>query len=163
MVSAAAQKTSGICGQQHAMSFAWFDHAKSYWRTSQGSLWGISASSSPIWPRWGMWADGDAYELPSSAPAIIETEFGFLPTPTVAARKGSSLGALTRKNGRSRKNDRLDYAIEGDGKNGRLNPEWVEWFQGWPIGWTALPPLATDKFQEWLQQHGASSPMDEAA
>jgi hypothetical protein len=76
-----------------------------------------------------------------------------LPTPTVAMRKGSSGGALTRKSGKSRTNDRLDYALEGDGKSGRLNPEWVDWFMGWPIGWTALNALETDKFQEWRQQH----------
>jgi len=33
---------------------------------------------------------------------------------------------------------------------GQLNPDWVEWLMGWPIGWTALEPLATDKFQQWL-------------
>jgi len=29
---------------------------------------------------------------------------------------------------------------------GPLNPEWVEWLMGWPLGWTDLKPLATDKF-----------------
>jgi hypothetical protein len=37
---------------------------------------------------------------------------------------------------------------------GQLNPEWVEWLMGWPIGWTALNPLGMDRFREWLQQHG---------
>ena len=37
---------------------------------------------------------------------------------------------------------------------GPMNPEWVEWFMGWPIGWTALNPLATDKFRQWLNSHG---------
>lgn len=31
--------------------------------------------------------------------------------------------------------------------DGRLNPMWVEWLMGWPLGWTDLKPLATDKFQ----------------
>ncbi len=35
-----------------------------------------------------------------------------------------------------------------------LNPDWVEWLMGWPIGWTDLKPLATDKYRLWLQQHG---------
>lgn len=35
----------------------------------------------------------------------------------------------------------------------RLNPEWVEWLMGWPIGHTGLKPLATGRYQEWLQQH----------
>ena len=37
---------------------------------------------------------------------------------------------------------------------GRLNPTFVEWLMGWPIGSTAFSPLAMDKFQEWQQQHG---------
>jgi len=37
---------------------------------------------------------------------------------------------------------------------GTPNPMWVEWLMGWPMGWTALEPLATDKFQLWLQLHG---------
>ena len=32
---------------------------------------------------------------------------------------------------------------------GRVNPTWVEWLMGWPIGHSALEPLATDKFHEW--------------
>jgi len=36
---------------------------------------------------------------------------------------------------------------------GSLNPYWVEWLMGWPIGQTDLKPLAMDKFQQWLQQH----------
>jgi hypothetical protein len=29
--------------------------------------------------------------------------------------------------------------------NGQLNPMWVEWLMGWPLGWTDLKPLETDK------------------
>lgn len=37
---------------------------------------------------------------------------------------------------------------------GKLNPTWVEWLMGWPLGWTDLKPLEMDKFQQWQQQHG---------
>jgi DNA (cytosine-5)-methyltransferase 1 len=37
---------------------------------------------------------------------------------------------------------------------GQLNPTWVEWLMGWPLGWTDLKPLEMDRFQEFLQQHG---------
>lgn len=40
------------------------------------------------------------------------------------------------------------------GPGGSLNPPWVEWLMGWPIGWTDCAPLATDRFHSWLQQHG---------
>ena len=28
---------------------------------------------------------------------------------------------------------------------GKLNPTWVEWLMGWPLGWTDLKPLVMDK------------------
>lgn len=74
------------------------------------------------------------------------------PTPCASASKGSSPAALTRKSGKDRSNDRIDHAVmASDG--GQLNPEWVEWLMGWPIGHTALKPLETDRYREWLRQH----------
>ena len=37
---------------------------------------------------------------------------------------------------------------------GKLNPTWVEWLMGWPLGWTDLQPLETAKFQQWRASHG---------
>ena len=39
---------------------------------------------------------------------------------------------------------------------GQLNPPWVEWLMGWPVGWTDLKPLEMDKFQQWQHSHGMS-------
>ncbi|WP_240789154.1 DNA cytosine methyltransferase [Pseudomonas kribbensis] len=72
--------------------------------------------------------------------------------PVASMAKGSSPAALTRRSGADRSNDRLDHAVMAlDG--GHLNPEWAEWLMGWPIGWTGLKPLATDKFHLWQQEH----------
>ncbi len=38
-------------------------------------------------------------------------------------------------------------------EGGRLNPQWVEWLMGWPVGWTDLKPLGMVRFREWQQQH----------
>ena len=38
----------------------------------------------------------------------------------------------------------------------KLNPTWVEWLMGWPLGWTDLKPLETGRFRSWQQQHGGS-------
>jgi hypothetical protein len=40
---------------------------------------------------------------------------------------------------------------------GKLNPMWVEWLMGWPLGWTDLKPLGMDKSHSVQQQHGESS------
>jgi len=75
--------------------------------------------------------------------------------PTATAYKGWS-----QNHNRANSNDRLDYTVEREGFTPgqqtppmRLNPDWVEWLMGWPIGQTALKPLGTGRFQEWQQQH----------
>ena len=66
------------------------------------------------------------------------------PTPCASASKGSSPNALTRRNGKSRENDRIDHAVmASDG--GQLNPVWVEWLMGWPLGATESRHLETVK------------------
>jgi len=37
---------------------------------------------------------------------------------------------------------------------GTMNPTWVEWLMGWPLGWTDLKPLGTDKYPSALPQPG---------
>jgi len=44
----------------------------------------------------------------------------------------------------------------GAGHGGQLNPTWVEWLMGWPLGWTDLKPLAMDKCHNVLHSHGES-------
>ena len=42
----------------------------------------------------------------------------------------------------------------GEQVGGQLNPDWVEWLMGWPIGWTASAPLETGRFRRWCGLHG---------
>lgn len=81
------------------------------------------------------------------------------PTATATASKGWS-----PNHNRAMTDDRLDYSVERESfRPGqqtppmRLNPEWVEWLMGWPIGHTGLKPLETGKYQEWLRQHSPRS------
>lgn len=39
----------------------------------------------------------------------------------------------------------------------QLNPDWVEWLMGWPIGWTSLEPLPQGMFLEWLDKSSAGT------
>ena len=41
-----------------------------------------------------------------------------------------------------------------DPNSGQLNPTWVEWLMGWPLGWTDLKPLEMDKSLSVQPQHG---------
>jgi hypothetical protein len=44
---------------------------------------------------------------------------------------------------------------------GQLNPMWVEWLMGWPLGWTDCAASATAKFREWCRSHGSTWKADE--
>jgi len=46
---------------------------------------------------------------------------------------------------------------------GSLNPTWVEWLMGWPLGWTDLEPSATDKSHSAPPQRSESSQEAETA
>lgn len=47
----------------------------------------------------------------------------------------------------------LANQIAEQAPGGALNPDWVEWLMGWPVGWTDLQPLATVRFQRWFVSH----------
>jgi hypothetical protein len=144
------------CGLNSSASFAKYDPAELKWKTRQCSLAGDLDEFSGTWPSWGLMRDGECWELPEWVPPMNGTASGSVPTPVASMSKGSSQKALTRKSGRSRERDRLDhYVMARDG--GPLNPEYAEWLMGWPIGLTAIEPLETARFQQWLQQHGKSS------
>jgi len=65
------------------------------------------------------------------------------PTPTSRDWKGGyRTESLVRKDGKSRAMDALPNAVlDGAGVetvSGHLNPAWVEWLMGFPVGWTDL-------------------------
>ena len=37
----------------------------------------------------------------------------------------------------------LESDVASLGESGPLNPEWVEWLMGFPVGWTELPHSET--------------------
>ena len=69
-------------------------------------------------------------------------EMGFWPTPK-AEPSGPDFARVHRPG--SGGDDlvtavaKMEVAIAG----GSLNPEWLEWLMGYPIGWTAVEPLET--------------------
>ena len=70
--------------------------------------------------------------------------------PTPMAHDGKDCGSSPSQAGRN--SPTLPVAA-----GGKLNPTWVEWLMGWPLGWTDLQPLETAKFQQWRASHGVAS------
>lgn len=131
------------CGPTWRASLAKFDPVSCLWKTAQLSLLVDSESSSVTWPRSGMTADGQCWELPMSVRRTNATDSGLWPTPTAVTSSG---GAALCKWGGSGSRAMLKKIVTPAELNGALNPTWVEWLMGWPLGWTDLEPLATDKY-----------------
>lgn len=163
------------CGRSSRGWFAKLSPTKSEWKTPQTSLLGDSELFSETWPRWGSMRNGVCYLRPILTPIICGSVSGsLLPTLTVNGNynkpypgKKSGYGLATAVamlptlttiglNGGS--NSRRATAKRGDPPThiGPLNPDWCEWFMGFPIGWTVSTALETHKFQEWRRQHGES-------
>lgn len=93
--------------------------------------------------------EGHRWQTPEKRSRNLNDKVAFInnyrtyPTPCMSDHKGSGTGqAMIRKDGK-KCGDRLDFAVE-PGNNGRLNPDWVEWLMGWPIGYTRLSPITAE-------------------
>jgi hypothetical protein len=107
------------------------------------------------------WLDGEMSLEEASAIAgrDVRKAQGKVPTwPTPDANCGQR-GTQPEWTPKRKSGQPAQYTInqavrDKEGVGGKLNPTWVEWLMGWPLGWTDLKPLEMDKFQKWLEQHG---------
>ena len=150
-------------GVSTSESFAIFDRDLLLWRTCQRSLFGGWELWLENWPKAGMAVCGIAYRRQRLVPRTYATECssslvgrprlilgpdlngGWWPTPR-AIDNGQI--KTTRKDKRCKTSaPTLSEAVmnwPGDGGHtGTLNPPWVEWLMGFPIGWTDLEDLET--------------------
>lgn len=149
----ASLETNLDCGWRWPESSVKYCRARSLWRTRQCSLVGDLDVFSETWPRWGMMRDGESWELTKPEPLTRETVSGLLPTPTQSY--GSNHGGSEGRTGPKRLSLQA-MANQGylAATPGKLNPMWLEWLMGWPIGWTDLNALEMDKCQQWRDLHG---------
>ena len=140
------------CGEKWRASFTKFNPDSLSWKTHQCSLLGDLEPFLETWPQWGLMRDGECWEQRTLEQTIRGTESGLspktelLPTPTCHnSKKGAYPAEFTRRT--------PTLATHAGGK---LNPTWVEWLMGWPLGWTDLKPLETDKSHCVQQQPGES-------
>jgi len=166
------------CGSTWRESLGRYDPSTHTLKTAQCSLFADSTESSPTLPRWGLMRTGELYQRQTLVRPTSATESGLLPTPLASNTKAHHMrsggwparsyllwptpqASDNRNRGNADtpsiakristgKQVTLTMTVSG----GQLNPTWVEWLMGWPLGWTDLKPLETGKFQQWLQQHG---------
>jgi|688.fasta_scaffold63211_2 hypothetical protein len=166
-------ESAAECGRTWPESFARWDRDTASWKTPQCSLLAGLDKFSETWPRWGMMRGGECSVQSMPAHLTSETESGLWPTPTVCGnynRKGASANSgdglatavrtwptptahnakETNAPSESQRNTPTLAAQVG----GQLNPTWVEWLMGWPLGWTDLKQSETDKFRAWRRLHG---------
>ena len=170
------------CGEKWRGSFAKWNQDSYSWKTHQCSLLGDLESFSETWPRWGLMRHGECWELQMSEQIMKDKESGSLvkyPTPTTVdsgalfntsisknSKPRPTLGAMAKFNlwptPTAHNAKEAAYPSEYNRKTptlathagGKLNPTWVEWLMGWPLGWTDLKPLETDKCHYVQQKHG---------
>ena len=146
-----------------------FDPDTSSLKTPQCLLFEEGQESLVTLPNWGSMQDGELWEHTIPAHLTSGTGFGFLATPTAKANQlspsmikhpgcrawsptptanedaaGTPDGKMQQMLG-NHPGIRGTTQKEWDG--GTLNPNWVEWLMGWPIGWTDLEQLVTGKCQ----------------
>lgn len=148
----ADERMNGGSGRSSPASFASYDPDTSCWKMSQVCLFEEWERSLETWPASGMMRGGKVYR---QRPLVHRTSVGgcsLWPTPTVngnnnragcSPTSGDGLATAVKKwptpaaresrgpNKNGRFGDQLPNAV-----GGQLNPTWVEWLQGFPLGWT---------------------------
>ena len=108
------------------------DRVSQSWKTQQRCFVEGLATFSGTWPASGTMQNGIAYRLAILALPTRGNAFGWWPTPRASDRDncgGSGARSKARKHG--------TYIGRG------MNPQVSEWLQGFPIGWSELPPSET--------------------
>lgn len=143
-----------LCGHTWRESLVKFDLKRSTWKTHL-CLWEEDLQESLVTlPKWGIMRDGELSELIKSELNTSETDSGSWPTPQRVDYKGTTSGSNFQQRA-----DQFRCWSNGDDVTGTIypNPITYESLMGFPLGWTELKPLGTDKFQQWLHSHGQSS------
>ena len=139
-----------------------FDLNTSSWKTALCLFPEALPWSSVILPRWGMMQSGELWERITPVLHTNEIVSGSWPTPVASEGRDNNVSwsALARadKGGRiARRMASLGLPETQQTAKAALNPSWVEWLMGWPIGWTDCDASATDKFRQWCASHGKPS------
>jgi len=76
------------------------------------------------------------------------------PTPTTKDVSGGAVEAIKTENGWKRESKQgVSHGAQlcdvAKTMGGQLNPDWVCWLMGWPIGWESLEPMKKVLWLDW--------------
>lgn len=156
--------------------FARFDPASCSWKIRQTLLFADLEESLKTWPRWGLMRRGVCMERPTLMPRTSEKESGYWPTPTATdsirykmkrpAHEKNLANNKSKGHGAGPASSSLPAQLAVQ-VGAFLHPTLGEWLMDFPMEWTALKPLATDRchsaqpmlgrsFLEWLDINRAA-------
>jgi len=164
-----SQESEAGCSMKQCESFARWDQDSLSWRTSQRCLLEGWVMFSEPWPRSGTMQNGIAYRLPPLVRHTDETACLLFPTPKASdserGGRGELLALVRGKKTRQMWPTMTVVSAEHPGRvkkkqgqqtclsmevhsrqgttSGALNPQWVEWLMGFPLGWTDCEGSAT--------------------
>lgn len=117
---------------------------------------GVLSVQTPLVPPTSAKGSGSPQTFPTPTTVGNENSKSMLKWP--AHRRFATLASTLYGNNRGGGSGRVGNPRPSfEAEIGGLSLALREWMMGWPIGWTASEPLATDKFQEWWLWHGPSS------
>ena len=100
---------------------------------------------------------GDMWPAPEAGMPVATPHSQMLretwPTPRKCAAMNASMTTTLAQRNHGNLEEAVAARMIPDG--GKLNPPWVEWLMGWPLGWTDLRASAMDRFQQWRRSHGS--------
>ena len=135
----------------------WDGFTKPHSKTSGRPITSALADAVAFWPTPTVCGNYNRKGLSPTSGDELATAVKMWPTPNASDADKWSHQSLEERIAKGQQ-VRLNTAVAPQGGlGGSLNPTWVEWLMGWPLGWTDLKPLETDKFRQWQHSHGASS------
>lgn len=129
-------ESAAAYGLSIPVSLASYDQPTSSWKTSQLCLVEGLETFSETWPRSGMTRSGIAFQLPDLVPITDGIASGLLPTPTASDNRDRGNLSSPSVQRRISIGKQLMLSQVVSDTSGALNPPWVEWLMGFPIGWT---------------------------
>ena len=144
------------CGLNLQESFSTYNQSSSSWKTHQGSSPMALVEFLGRWPKWGTMRNGVCSAAPISELGIKENEFGFS-VPTIGKNEYKGCSQKRFRGSPAYRGAKMSEGLRTSATDPMYtHPNFAEQAMGWPITWTELRPLETDKFQQWQRAHGIS-------